>query len=205
MALPKPITRQESYLANIAGEENPLPEDPITREEIYLDYIAKNGGGGGGGGEEKADKVIGATSGNFAGLDETGNLTDSGSKASDFYQTNDEAESDIDDLDYVPFYDTSATAKKKTLWSTIKSALRIYFDGRYNKYLENSSVTLSTSTTTTVTFTDAAITADSVIDFACTVWDLVPDDMTATTGTCTITLPQVDSAMTVGVRLYIRS
>lgn len=32
----------------------------------------------------KADKVTGATSGNFAGLDSNGNLTDSGSKASDF-------------------------------------------------------------------------------------------------------------------------
>lgn len=32
----------------------------------------------------KADKVTSATSGNFAGLDSNGNLTDSGSKASDF-------------------------------------------------------------------------------------------------------------------------
>ena len=34
--------------------------------------------------DEKADKVASATSGNFAGLDANGNLTDSGSKASDF-------------------------------------------------------------------------------------------------------------------------
>ena len=33
---------------------------------------------------DKADKVSGATNGNFAGLDINGNLTDSGSKASDF-------------------------------------------------------------------------------------------------------------------------
>ena len=33
---------------------------------------------------DKADKVSGATSGNFAGLDGNGNLTDSGSKAADF-------------------------------------------------------------------------------------------------------------------------
>jgi hypothetical protein len=32
----------------------------------------------------KADKVASATNGNFAGLDANGNLTDSGSKASDF-------------------------------------------------------------------------------------------------------------------------
>lgn len=48
MAIPsKPITRQETYLANIAGEKNELPT-PITREEQYLDYIANHGGGGGG-------------------------------------------------------------------------------------------------------------------------------------------------------------
>ena len=35
----------------------------------------------------KADKVSGATNGNFAGLDSNGNLTDSGSKASDFQTT----------------------------------------------------------------------------------------------------------------------
>ena len=37
----------------------------------------------------KADKVSGATSGNFAGLDSNGNLTDSGSKASDFQPAGD--------------------------------------------------------------------------------------------------------------------
>ena len=36
----------------------------------------------------KADKVASATSGNFAGLDANGNLTDSGSKASDFATSN---------------------------------------------------------------------------------------------------------------------
>ena len=34
--------------------------------------------------DDKADKVTGATAGNFAGLDEGGNLTDSGKKAADF-------------------------------------------------------------------------------------------------------------------------
>lgn len=40
--------------------------------------------GGSGTLSQKADKVTNATSGNFAGLDSNGNLTDSGSKASDF-------------------------------------------------------------------------------------------------------------------------
>lgn len=51
MALPdKPINRLEQFYNAIAtGDPSGLP-DPITREEAYLDYIAKNGGGGGGGG-----------------------------------------------------------------------------------------------------------------------------------------------------------
>ena len=47
MALPEePITRNEMYLSAIAGEDTPLP-DPITREEMYLWYIADTGGVGG--------------------------------------------------------------------------------------------------------------------------------------------------------------
>lgn len=49
MALPdNPITREEMYLSNIAGEGTQLPDHPVTRVEQYLDYIANNGGGGGG-------------------------------------------------------------------------------------------------------------------------------------------------------------
>ena len=54
------------------------------------------------------------------------------------YGTDDTAETDIDDADYFPFYDSSATAKRKSLWSNIKSVLKTYFDTLY-------------ATTTTVT------------------------------------------------------
>ena len=47
------------------------------------------------------------------------------------YDVDDTAETDIADGDYVPFYDTSATAKRKTLWSNIKSVLKSYFDTLY--------------------------------------------------------------------------
>ena len=47
-------------------------DNPVTSDGIY-DAL-----------QEKADKVANATNGNFAGLDSSGNITDSGSNASDF-------------------------------------------------------------------------------------------------------------------------
>ena len=44
----------------------------------------------------KTDKVSGATSGNFAGLDANGNLTDSGSKASDFLTSHQDISGKVD-------------------------------------------------------------------------------------------------------------
>lgn len=53
-----------------------LPADGIPASDIEAGVIPDVSG--------KADKVTGATNGNFAGLDASGNLTDSGSKAGDF-------------------------------------------------------------------------------------------------------------------------
>ena len=108
---------------------------------------------------KKADKVASATNGHLAGLDSNGNLTDSGVVASNViekvatatgllkddgtvdtttyapsnkaYLTDDTAETTIDNADYFPFYDSSATNKRKTLWSNIKSVLKTYFDTLY--------------------------------------------------------------------------
>lgn len=44
----KPFTREETYLAAIAGQDVVVPDKSITREEAYLDAILKGGGGGGG-------------------------------------------------------------------------------------------------------------------------------------------------------------
>lgn len=43
-----PITREEQYLAYIAGETATKPDAPITRKEAFLDKIPQGGGGGGG-------------------------------------------------------------------------------------------------------------------------------------------------------------
>lgn len=49
-----------------------------------------------------------------------------------YYSPNDTASTDIDDDDLVPFYDDSASAKKNSLWSNIKSVLKTYFDTLYH-------------------------------------------------------------------------
>ena len=70
-------------------------------------------------------------------------------------------------------------------------------------YLEQTA-TLSTSAATTVTFSDNSITTSSVIDLAVSEWGLTPDDVTVATGVCTVTMPKVDSAHSVIVRIYMR-
>ena len=56
MAIPdEPLTRNEHYLARIAGQDVEIP-DPITREDHYLDYIARNGSGGGA--DPRVDDII---------------------------------------------------------------------------------------------------------------------------------------------------
>lgn len=51
------------------------------------------------------------------------------------YSTDDTAFTDIADGDYIPVYDTSATTKKKSFWSNIKSLLKTYFDTLYQNKL----------------------------------------------------------------------
>lgn len=70
-------------------------------------------------------------------------------------------------------------------------------------YLEQS-VTLSTSQTTTVTFTDARILATSVIDPAISVWGIFPEDVTVASGSCTVVMPKVSTAQTVTVGIFIK-
>ena len=190
----------------------------------------------------KADKVSGATNGNFAGLDSNGNLTDSGKKPSDFltqhqdisdrYSTNDTAETTLDDADYVPFYDSSASAKRRTLWSNIKSVLKTYFDNLYstvktrgtpvsegtalslvntgdmyawnNKQNAPTVLTATLATPNTqVTFTNAAITANAKIRVYTNVPGLNYESMDASTAnTIVLTYEAQNSNITVMLEIW---
>ena len=63
-----------------------------------------------------------------------------------YYSPNDTAETTIDDADYFPFYDDSASAKRKSLWSNIKSVLKTYFDTLYHPKTTVDSVPTASST-----------------------------------------------------------
>lgn len=73
------------------------------------------------------------------------------------------------------------------------------------KELIQSSVTLSTSQETTVTFTDAAITSSSTIEPFTTVYGINPTmvDSTTTPGECVVTLPKVTTAITIDVKIRV--
>lgn len=71
------------------------------------------------------------------------------------------------------------------------------------KYMEQTK-TLSTSTDTTYTFTNAAITADSVIQPYGSIYGIVPSNITTSAGSCVVTIPKHDSAVSLKVRIYIR-
>lgn len=66
-----------------------------------------------------------------SGEADLGNVITSHQSLAACYQTGDAAETSLADGDYFPFYDTSASGKKKTLWSNIKSVLKTYFDSLY--------------------------------------------------------------------------
>lgn len=71
-----------------------------------------------------AEKVSGATSGNFAGLDANGNLTDSGSKASDFVAAQ-AGYSLMSDAEHTKLSDISAEANKTTVATEGSGAIEI--------------------------------------------------------------------------------
>jgi len=96
------------------GAEN---EGKILKVDANGDLVLSTGGGGA--------AVWGGITGTL------GDQTDLSIALGSKYDTADTAETTIDDADYFPYYDTSATAKRKSLWSNIKAVLKTYFDTLY--------------------------------------------------------------------------
>lgn len=67
------------------------------------------------------------------------------------------------------------------------------------KVLESTTIS---SSTTSYTFTDASITADSVIDIYDTIFGFAPTAMTVSTGTCTVTFPAQSSTHKIKLFVY---
>ena len=108
----------------------------------------------------------------------------------------------VDTTSYATSASVSAITDGQTIdsFSDVETAL----NGKMNNTYLEETVTLSTSATTTVTFTDSSILATSVIDIAVGVWGLTPEDVTVSTGVCTIVMPKVSTAQTIAVRIYVR-
>lgn len=79
----------------------------------------------------------------------------------------------------------------------------VYTEIDGSKYMEQTQ-TLSTSADTTFTFTNAAITANSLIQPYGSIFGIVPSNITTSAGSCVVTIPKHDTAVSLKVRIYIR-
>lgn len=101
----------------------------------------------------------------------------------------------------------SISSSGSASWSTVKSqnvtidSVSTSIDG--TAYMEGS-ILLDTDNPAIATFTNAIITANSVIDVYVSDWGVVPENVSVAAGTCVVTLPTVDTAATVTVRIYIK-
>ena len=96
---------------------------------------------------------------NSTDLVESGAVYTETSKA---YKTDDTAETAIDDADYFPYYDTSASGKRKSLWSNIKSVLKTYFDTLYKGISVHDAWSEVTSKPFSIVGSGLTVTSDTV-------------------------------------------
>lgn len=71
------------------------------------------------------------------------------------------------------------------------------------KYMEQTK-TLSTSADVTYTFTNIAITTDSVIEPYASIFGIVPKSITVSAGSCSVVIPKHTSAASCKIRIYIK-
>lgn len=126
------IDANEAKLAGITDTVKKYVDDEIAKVDAAGVNEAIGGLQSG-----KADKVTGATNGNFAGLDSNGNLTDSGKKAADFATAAQGSTADSA-LQSVTIGETTLTKTNNTISTiTLSAALNLTggefsFDGRLN-------------------------------------------------------------------------
>lgn len=109
-AIDENASNLDSHISNTSNPHN------VTKSQVGLGNVVNTG--------DSATPVSGGTTKFTTG----GAYVELNKK----YDINDTAETSLADGDYIPFYDTSATAKRKTLWSNIKSVLKTYFDTIYS-------------------------------------------------------------------------
>lgn len=71
------------------------------------------------------------------------------------------------------------------------------------KYMEQTK-TLSTSADVTYTFTNTAITTDSVIEPYASIFGIVPKSISVSAGSCSVVIPKHTSAASCKIRIYIK-
>ena len=117
------------------------------------------------------------------------------------YAVADTAETALADADYVPFYDTSATAKRKTLWSNIKSVLKTFFDTVYSPKATIKTATL-TAGQTSVTFTQIPTTGNYLFQLFTTSGTLEFNDVDdSVSGSLTYTFDEQESDVSVKLKI----
>lgn len=137
------------------------------------------------------------------------------------YSPDDPTETTMAAADLIPFYDASADDTKNVALSNLvaigttgtASASAVSYQyikaGGTNyeikgtKYMEQTK-TLSTSNDVTYTFTNSAITTNSVIEPYASIYGIVPKSITVTNGSCVIVIPKYTSAASCKVRIYIK-
>lgn len=124
----------EGYFYNNKFYEDNAHTEEITpeRDKIYVDLATNKGYRWTGTAYIRVDpSEWGDIQGTMA------NQTDLMNALNKKYDTDDTAEEALADADSFPFYDASESAKRKTLWSNIKSVLKTFFDGIYQALLDN--------------------------------------------------------------------
>ena len=179
----------------------------------------------------KADKVSSPTSGDFAGLDSNGNLTDSGKKAADFKAVQ-SAVSDPSasgtDVEFISGISQDAAGvispSKKTVrtmtgaGSSTAGATGLVpapAAGDNGKFLKGDGTwdgdvftgkrlaaqTLSAGSTS-MTFSDASITSNSTIEVYADAYGVAPSEITVTTGQAVLTFAAQESAISVYIAVW---